>query len=287
MNLPEYVRRLRKACDWLGIEQGRAQEYVNCLEECDKIKVRDWSLKHRMSYFESYEIVELCKLWNQRIDDFSGLEEKIREACQKGPFLREHEMPGASSNRPRNDAFAYLVAGKFLYAGISIVSVDGIVSKHFECTTEPKDSDVVFMWEGQHIAVECKRPRFLKNVIKQAKKARNQIDSSHLCGIIAIDCSVFCRLLGTDHETSSSEKAEAKISKWLKDYVVPKIGKSGSERILGHMLFARIPGDDCFWSGRQQRPSNPPSRLYLLLAWCWRLSRLPKLGDSRENHMYA
>ena len=51
-----------------------------------------------LSYFESYEVVELFKLWNQRVNDFPGLKEKIREACQKGPLLREHEMLRASSS---------------------------------------------------------------------------------------------------------------------------------------------------------------------------------------------
>ena len=238
MESSEYVSRLSQACGWLGIERGRAREYETRLKECNEIKT--WSPEYTMSYFESYEIVELFKLWNQRVDDFPGLKEKIREACQKGPFLPEHEMPSASSNRPRNDAFAYLVAGKFLSAGISVVSVDGVASRHFECKTQ---SDFAFVWEAKEypIAVECKRPQSIKKLTRLAKEARDQIDSSQFCGIIAIDCSVLCRPAGTVYETSSAEGAEAEFSKRLEDHVVPKISVSGSQRILGHMLFARIP----------------------------------------------
>jgi hypothetical protein len=55
--------------------------------------------------------VRLFELWEHRSTDFPGLAGKIKAVVAKGPVLREEEIPATSSNRARDDAFSYLVAG--------------------------------------------------------------------------------------------------------------------------------------------------------------------------------
>ena len=103
----DYVHKLERACKWLDIEQGRARAYLYLLREFDRrSQLCD---AHLLSYYESCEIVELFELWETRINAFPGLEAKIRRACRQGPVLRENENVSSSANRPRNDAFAFVM----------------------------------------------------------------------------------------------------------------------------------------------------------------------------------
>ncbi len=233
----EYLKALKVACNWWKIKQGRATEYIRRLEEFDKAKIL--SQEHILAYYESFEIVELFRLWKRHIHEFPGLEGKIRKACEKGPFLGDGERPNASSNRPRNDAFCYLVAGKFLASGIPVLNVDGIFSCRFdECEA---NSDFTFTWQEQTIAVECKRLQSERQLLKRANQARDQIIRSGRCGVIAIDCSVLRRPAGTVLENSSPTQAEFQLSEWLRTQIEPKVRSSLSCQILGMLLFSRIP----------------------------------------------
>ena len=233
----EYLEALEEACNWWQIERGRATEYMHRLEEFGKVEVL--SQKHILAYYESVEIVELFILWKSRIHEFPGLEEKIRKACEKGPFLREGETTNASSNRPRNDAFCYLVAGKFLAAGIPILNVDGIFSCRFDgCET---NADFTFAWKEKLITVECKRPQSERQLLRRAKHARKQIIRSGRCVVIAIDCSVLRRPAGTVLESSSPTEDAFQLTEWLETTIVPKVQSSLSRQILGMLLFSRIP----------------------------------------------
>ena len=185
----EHLEALKEACNWWQIEQGRATEYISRLEEFGRAKCL--SEEHILAYYESVEIVELFRFWKRHIREFPGLEGKIRKACQKGPFLREGEKTQSSNNRPRNDAFCYLVAGKFLAAGIPVVNVDGIYSCRFDgCAT---NADFTFAWREKLIIVECKRPQSERQLQRRAKQARDQIIRSGHDGVISIDCSVLRR----------------------------------------------------------------------------------------------
>lgn len=66
-----FVRKLNRACHWLDIGQGRARAYLRLLEEFDQAS--QLTDKHILSYYESYEIVELFELWETRIHQFPGL----------------------------------------------------------------------------------------------------------------------------------------------------------------------------------------------------------------------
>ena len=233
--ITDYLHKLKDACEWLDIDQGRAADYIRLLDEF--AKARNLS-GEPLAYYESYEIVELFELWEKQVDEFPGLKDKIREVCKKGPVLREDETMNALSNRPRNDAFCFLVAGKFLAAYISVVRVDKIASRHATCES---NADFTFRWEESYIDVECKRLQSEKQLRKRAEKARDQSTQSGRYGIIAIDCSVLCRPAGTVLENSAPNDAEFRLSEWLRTNIEPKIRSSLSPRILGFILFARVP----------------------------------------------
>ena len=230
-----YLHKLKDACAWLNIEQGRATDYRRLLDEFNKGGQSD---EHILAYYESREIVELFELWEKRVDEFPGLGDKIRDIYKKGPVLRENEIIKSSSNRPRNDAFSFLVAGKFSAADIPIVQVDGIALKEVVCDSR---ADFTFRWGENEFNVECKRPQSKKQLPKRAKEARKQITQFGRFGIIAIDCSVLYRPPGTVVETSAPDATESQLSEWLRTNVGQKIQSSLLPKILGFILFARVP----------------------------------------------
>ena len=180
-----HIEKLKAACDWLKIRRGRTREYIRCLEEFNKVEILSRVPdEHILAYYESFEVVELFQLWRKRVDDFPGLKTKIQDVCVKGPFLSKGETPrSTSNNRPRNDAFCFLVAGKCLASDITVVNVDGIASCRFKYET---NADVTFKWEGELLDIQCKRVQSKRQLLKQAKKARDQIIGSGRCGVIAI-----------------------------------------------------------------------------------------------------
>ena len=230
-----YQHKLKAACEWLDIEQGRAAEYIRLLDEFEEGRLSGESI---LAYYESYEIVELYALWKERVDAFPGIKDKIQKVCKKGPILRENETTSSSNNRPRNDAFCFLVAGNFLAADISVVNVDGIASRHAICES---NADFTFRWEESYFDVECKRLQSENQLLKRAEEARDQITQSGRCGIIAIDCSVLCRPAGTLLENSAPDDAEFRLSEWLRTNIGPKIRSILSPKILGLILFLRVP----------------------------------------------
>ena len=235
----EYLAKLDSACRWLSVESGRAARYGQIIREF--LEKEERSREHILAYGESREIVDVFQLWEQRITDFPGLENKIRGVFSKGPLLREDEKPAASSNRARNDAFGYFVAGTLLKAGIPVVAVEGILARQATCDSE---ADITFRSSGRFIDVECKRPRKREALVRRAKEARKQIarpsrDGRH--GVIALDCSVVVRPPGTLFESESLEAAESEISRLLETCVTPRVIPCLTNSIPGFLFFARVP----------------------------------------------
>ena len=121
--LDDFRQELDQACEWLNIDRGRAREYVRLLKDFGR---GEHGPEHLLAYYEADEIVQLFELWGNDIGRFPGLQARLKQACAKGPAMTEDEKTSNSSNKPRNDAFGYLMAGKFLKAGISVGTVDGI-----------------------------------------------------------------------------------------------------------------------------------------------------------------
>ena len=125
---------------------------MRLLEEFDRLPRR--TNKHILAYYGSREIVELLELWENRIHQFPALKAKLQTACRKGPIVTEDENTSTSSNKPRNDLFVYLMAGKFLAAGISVGSVEGICAG---LGITESTADFSFSWSALAMNVECKR----------------------------------------------------------------------------------------------------------------------------------
>ena len=136
------------------------------------------------------------------------------------------------------DAFAFLMAGKFIAAGIHVENVDGISSRSAMPTP---DADFSFSWQGTSFDVECKRPQSEARLLERAKDARNQIRRAGRCGIVAIDCSVVYRPSGTLVETACPERAARDVSKWLETDIEPQVRPSLTPDILGFILYSRFP----------------------------------------------
>ena len=235
----EHVAKLTAACEWLGIGRGRAARYGELTRELFEDNSR--SREHILGVNESCEIVELFELWKDRVGNFPGLAERIRTVFNKGPLLQEDENPASSTNRARNDAFGYLVAGKLLAASVPVVAVDGIVAQSGNCLSE---ADITVQWSETLFDIECKRPQSHASLEQRTKEARDQIQRPSRGGrhgVIALDCSVLVRPAGTLLETDSGEDAERSISVELEKSIVPKVESHLTHLIPGFILFARVP----------------------------------------------
>lgn len=239
MRYTEQVTRLAQACAWLGIDQGRAAQYGELIREFFEDDAR--SPRHILALGESHEVVDLFELWEHRVAEFPGLAERMRAVLGKGPLLREEENPAASSNRPRNDAFGYLVPGRLLAAGVPVLAVNGISARGTSCSSE---ADVTFRWNTALFDIECKRPRSYAALGERTAEARAQLERPSRGGrhgVIAIDCSVLVRPAGTLLESGSGAEAEGLISSMLETSVAPRIESRLTNSILGFLLFARVP----------------------------------------------
>jgi hypothetical protein len=230
---------LRNACTWLGTTRGRATQYETLIQEFFEDHQR--SREHILAYHESCEIIELYELWESRINRFPGLDRAMKKVLGKGPILHEDEHPEGSSNRPRNDAFVYLLAGKLLRAGVKIVAIDGV---DVDGVHHHEKVDIIVKWYSSIIDIECKRPQTKEALDSNVERAYNQLqrlNRHNPLGIIAINCSAFIRPLGTLLEEDSAERAEEFLSRLLLDQIGSKVQTRFEPIILGFLLFARIP----------------------------------------------
>jgi len=244
----------------MGIVHGRAAEYIRLIREFFKEGKR--SREHILAYNESCEIIDIYKFWRPCISNFLGLYQKIRKVCKKGPVLREDEKPSSSSNRPRNDAFVYFLAGKLMRAGVEITAVDGIVGKGIKCH---RDADITFRWNGNLIDIQCKRPQTEKALEERISEASKQISNPKRqgqSGIIAIDCSALIRPPGKLIEKDSGQHAEQFLCNRLAKKVMPKVKKKLGNAILGFILFARAPHMALLGISRVLSPRGKPFRYY-------------------------
>lgn len=234
----EHCALLDSACQWMALDKGRATEYRPLIEEfVNGARKRE----HILAFGESSEIIDLFNMWESRIDDFPLLKGKMRDVFGKGPLFREDENLKASGNAARNNAFAFLVAGKLQNAGIPVVAVEGICAGGAVCQS---NADLTIRWKDQLINFECKRPQTEAKLETRAKKARDQLRRSARnarLGVIAIDCSVIIRPADTVYENTDVQSSELKLSTHLEKVIYPKIHKFLDKSILGFILFSRVP----------------------------------------------
>lgn len=233
-NYQDHMHLLKAACKWIGIDLGRAVQYTSLIKQFFEDGER--SRKHILAYNESCEITDIYELWKMRLSDFPGLDRKFRSVFGKGPLLHEDESPDNSSNRPRNDAFVYLLAGKFIKAGINVVAVDGSDSK--------SDADITLCHNQSVIDVQCKRPLSLSQMQKRVKEACQQLMKSITggeTGFVGLDCSAIIRPAGTLIEKGSAEDAVKFLGDLMERNIVPKARAMLEPSVFGLILFARSP----------------------------------------------
>ena len=233
--LDDFRQELEQACKWLNIDRGRAREYVRLLEDFGR---GEHGPEHLLAYYEADEIVQLFELWGNDIGRFPGLKPRLEQACAKGPAMTEDEKTSNSSSKPRNDAFGFLMAGKFKKAGISVSTVDGIRAGSGKSKSA---EDFSIRWNRLVLNVECKRPYSAKGFERLAKKGQRQIKKRRRRGIIIMDCSRLARPAGTVFEPESSNAGADALHRWLEKEVEPKLPKPTPRKVLGYILFARIP----------------------------------------------
>jgi hypothetical protein len=239
----DHATKLSHACEWLTIEQGRASAYARLVREFFEEGAR--TKDHVLAFNESCEIVDLFELWQPHADRFPGLQKHLRRVCRKGPLLREGENPKESTNRPRNDAFSYIVSGTLIAAGVEVVAVEGIPQGGCDCTSE---ADLTFNWKGTPIDVECKRPQTADALIPRMQEACDQIAQparGGRLGVVALDCSPSIRAPGRLLEYEAGDSGERRISSILESAVAPMLNPHLTPAILGFILMARVPSMAC------------------------------------------
>ena len=236
----EILDKLTEALDWAGIEKGRAIEYRRLFEESfsrDE-RIRD----HIFVYSELMDLVEIFELWQRDVDNFPGIRTKIKEVFSSGPILREDELSGNSGNRPRNDAFTILIAGKLILADISVVAVEGILIQTVAESTEFNAllrSDIVVKCNGNHIVIECKRPQSKDKIATRAGEARDQMSGRE--GIIVMDCSAALRPVETILESPTEDEAIVFLNKLVETEAKPIVEREFRQNVIGAILHIRAP----------------------------------------------
>ncbi len=237
-NFTELMAQLEQGCAWAQIDRGRATLYGRLVAEF--FNGAGNSQEHVLAYYEAMDIAEIYKLWARSVMDFPGLKEKICETLKSGPLIQDHENPASSNNRPRNDAFAFFIAGRMLAAGCEVLAVDGI--NRFD-ETGPWFGDVTVRRYGTTLDVQCKRPQSSDSVDRNVEKARKQIlrTASPRVGIIAIDASVIIRPRGTLLSANSAASASAKLSGLIQPHAESVATTMITPQIAGLIWFGRLP----------------------------------------------
>src|SRR3970040_1242820 len=160
------IRLIEEACGWAGISQGRATKYTRLLREL--LQENQRSPEHLLAWHESSDVTEMYELWCMKTDLFPDLKDRICTTLRDGPVLSAEEN-SSSTNRARNNAFNYLLAGRLLGAGLDLLAVD-------ECRRDSETTqwrgDITLNHQGTVLDIQCKRPWRQNSLIENIKRAR-------------------------------------------------------------------------------------------------------------------
>ncbi len=235
--IDEQIRHLDEACDWLNVEKGRAAQYKTLLEQYRD--ETDESEDSFMACFESFDLCDIYQLWRRNAEQFPGLKEKLKKIFEYGPLLVDHEnVSKGGSVQSRNDAFAAIIAGRLLEAGLEVVQVEGCPREDIKiCST----ADCTFKQSRELVNVECKRVHSRKNWLDRANAGKKQIRKSGKKGIVALDCSVLIRPKDMVYSSDNTLDATKEFSHWLEESIYPKACQILSSNVFGLMLYVRVP----------------------------------------------
>ncbi|MGE0473829.1 MAG: hypothetical protein AB7P17_09370 [Nitrospirales bacterium] len=185
------------------------------------------------------DILDIYECWKIHERDFPGIKDKIRSVIEKGPILSEDENIVLNNNRPRNDLFVYLFAGRLIQAGIPILSIDGIPRNNESLLSE---GDIIPKFQDEEILIECKRPQKLTSINSCTRDASKQIQKSERKGCIALDCSKALRPRERVLDFSNDENANNLLLDQIEAEVIPATKPHFRQNIIGAILLASVPG---------------------------------------------
>ena len=235
--------RLKQALDWVKLGHGRGAQYRALSAE---FASGEKSKEHFFAYNESCQILDIYSAWESQITNFPGLLKRIRRVFKKGSALQEDENPHTQTNRPRNDALVYILAGKLLHVpSLEVLSVDEIANKVFSlpglATVSPADISV--RHKGLTVNIECKRPlntKSLKESVQDAVDQINEPSRDNHNGIVALDVA---RIIRGNYEYLSSpshNRVAGYLSSELEKVLMPLARQHDYDNILGFIGFARV-----------------------------------------------
>ena len=274
----QLMDKLEETLLWTGATKGRAPELLKLTREFFEKGAR--TPTHILAVNEANELIEIACLWQQRIAQFPGLLDKIRNSISKGPTLADQEIPGSQGKHPRNLYFNYYVGGCLLGAGFDVLCVDGIarIGVH-----DLPPSDVVLRWHDDTVRIECKRPQTAKGVQRCLGDAARQLrgkDPGY--GIAAVDCSRFIRPAGTVLRGPSADAALVRLERRVARDAMPLVTSAVRPSISGAIAVARVPAVIEVARGRVLLPSGKPatrSHIFSISSWfVWPAADAPLSG---------
>lgn len=230
-------QNLAEACQWAGVDQGRAKDYQKYLEQLhvERTKTREALL----CTADLMDVLDVWDTWRVHEDNFLGIRDRIRKVFENGPILPEDEIIKNSGNRARNDLFVYLFAGKLIQAGVQVLSIDRIPANNNQIIC---NGDIVVQFQNEEFLIECKRPQRRASIHSCAKKAREQIQKSGRKGCIALDCSKAIRPIGTLFDFSNDKEAHTTLLDQMEIDIVPETISHLKENVVGAFLMVSVPG---------------------------------------------
>ncbi|MBX9722582.1 MAG: hypothetical protein K2X81_14380 [Candidatus Obscuribacterales bacterium] len=239
--LSSLLDRLDVALSWVALEHGRAATYRTLLVEYYE---GQRSNAHFFAYFQAMEILSVYDAWVQEAEYFPGLKDKLSFVFKKGTILSEDE--GINSNRPRNDGFVYILAGKLLHGSRApILSVDGFRNTKLSTIRagEVFTSDIVFLDHEEVIRIECKRPMTQETLDENVARAFEQITRSGegSSGIIAVDISKLIQQPGHYLDASTLDGGANYVTDQIENLLKPLAGQYPQPTLIGMFGYASLP----------------------------------------------
>jgi hypothetical protein len=236
------LSQLDDALNWVGLEHGRAATYKTLLVEYYE---GQRSNAHFFAYFQAMEILSVYEAWVQEAEYFPGLKGRISFVFKKGTILSEDE--GINSNRPRNDGFVYILAGKLLHGSkVPILSVDGFRNTRLSTSQDAGEvftSDIVFLHHQEVIRIECKRPMNKTTLDENVAKAFEQIVSAgeDSSGIIAVDTSKLIEQPGQYLDASTLDGGANYVTDQIENLLKPLAFQYPQPTLIGMFGYASLP----------------------------------------------
>ncbi|CUS37933.1 hypothetical protein [Candidatus Nitrospira nitrificans] len=238
-SVPALLARLEEALLWVGLEHGRAATYKKLLIEYYDGR---HSNAHFLAHFQAMEILGVYDGWVKEAEFFPGLKERISFVLKKGTILPEGES--FNSNRPRNDGFVYMLAGKLFHGPkVPILSVDGfrntrLIASH---PGESFTSDIVFLHNEDAIRIECKRPMSNTTLSDNVDSAFTQIKNANSLGIIAVDVSKLIEQPGQILEASTLDDGSCSLTNEIEEIITPLAFQFPQPSLIGMFGYACLP----------------------------------------------